>query len=453
MEFKLFGIKLIIRILLIVAVSFLMASIVFLIPETKIVAIPIILAVILMYQIWELNRYVNLTNRELTRFIQAFRSRDYSAKFYNKKLNKSFNLLLNELQGFMEDLMKLQHQKIAENYYRDEIVKHLTAGLITINETGEVVIANKPALQLIGKLSLKHYTDIEDANPLIANEIRALLPKGEKLVEVAVNDYKQQMLISVSTIIALKKKFVIISFQDIGKEMDNKEVNSWIKLIRVIRHEIMNSVTPISSMSETAAMIVENSDGGTKLATELNNEDVADLHSSIRTILQRTEGLHRFVDKYWDISRIPRMKIGEFKVSELVDPVFKFMQSNACQQSIEMIVEYNDADRVISADKTLIEQVIINLIKNSIEALSGSSGGKIVIKEYYQDGKSIIEVKDNGPGISPEQIDEVFVPFYTTKENGSGIGLSLSKQIMNLHGGSLSVCSTPGIETSFKMVF
>ena len=451
MEYNIFGIKLTTRIVLIIANSLLFAFVIISIPEKKIYFIPLILAALLVYQIWELNRFINYTNIEISRFINSLKTKDLSAKFLKRNLNSSFSNLFNEMQNLLYDIKNEKIKNEAVNYFRDEIIKHLAFGIITVNDNDEITLINVPALNLIGKQSVQKFSEIVESKPEIAKEIKALYPKGEKLIELSDENGIHSLLLSVSTIVILGTKMMIISFQDIRKEIDQKEVDAWIKLIRVIRHEIMNSATPISSMSETIVMVLEDNFGNPKSARDFTDEDIVDLHSSAKTIRQRTEGLYRFAEKYWDISKIPHLKKKRTTITELVDPVYNLILNETKQKGIDLVIEHKNINHEIEADITLIQQVLINLVKNSIEALQGISNSKVIIRSYFDKNKTIIDVVDNGPGIQQNLLDEIFVPFFTTKKVGSGIGLSLSKQIMNLHGGSIAVYSTPNVETTFRL--
>jgi signal transduction histidine kinase len=215
----------------------------------------------------------------------------------------------------------------------------------------------------------------------------------------------------------------------------------------------MNSVTPISSMTETVLMLVENHLGSSKKAAELSDDDVSDIRESVRTIHERSEGLYDFVEKYREVTRIPEPEIVKINVRNLIDRIIKLMGTEFERNGIQIITEFKKPSLTIKADRHLIEQVLINLIKNGIQALDQTENKKLQIIVDSTPSHQIIEVIDNGCGIEENDLDEIFVPFYSTRENGSGIGLSLSKQIMLRHGGNIKASSKPGMETCFSLLF
>jgi two-component system nitrogen regulation sensor histidine kinase NtrY len=229
MDYNIYGVRLIVRILLIGICSLLFAFIVLQIPEKHLVAIPAIILGMLIFEIWELIYYINSTNREIARFMSSFRSKDFALNISPSGISKSATMLLSELELYIKEFRTETHKVEAINYYRDEIIKHLSFGVITINEIGEITLINKPALALFQKQSIKNFNELKEAMPSIANEIEQLLPSGEKLIEVGLKK-RQKLLLLVSTLIIQRKKFAIISFQDIGKEINKRRLMHGLSL-------------------------------------------------------------------------------------------------------------------------------------------------------------------------------------------------------------------------------
>jgi len=231
--------------------------------------------------------------------------------------------------------------------------------------------------------------------------------------------------------------------------MDTKELESWIKLIRVLTHEIMNTVAPITSLSQTILGYFKNLEGNPP-----SEKIIVNSIKGLEVINERGTGLIGFVDTYRKLTRIPPPEKKTVKVGQLIESIITLIKYEPLNEKVKIDWELLPADLEISADKKQISQVMINLIKNSMEALKNTEEGTIRIKgEYNENGRAQITVTDNGPGIPDDIMDKIFVPFFTTKESGSGIGLSLSRQIMLLHGGRLKAVSKPGVQTEFVLEF
>jgi signal transduction histidine kinase len=245
----------------------------------------------------------------------------------------------------------------------------------------------------------------------------------------------------------------LVSFQDITNELDKKELDSWKRLIRVLTHEIMNSISPITSLATVISGYYKNRDDETTVPLEnIDHQVVSKTLSGLNTIEETGKGLLDFVDKYRSLTTLPKPNLCKFTIDSLFRKCKLLMESNI-SNNIKIISSVQPEDISIEADYAQIEQILINLIKNAVEALSNKKNGTIHLNAFYADGDILIRVEDNGIGISGDIIEDIFVPFYTTKENGSGIGLSLSKQIMQNHDGTISVNSAPGKGSEFTLKF
>jgi len=251
------------------------------------------------------------------------------------------------------------------------------------------------------------------------------------------------------------RKMKLIALQNIQPELQKKELEAWQNLTKVLRHEIMNSITPIATLTSTMKdILIEDLVQKTKDSFELHGEAVDDLQEGLGTIEGRSQGLIRFIDAYRDYTSIPLPKIKPIEVCQLIDHVYQLMKADLRQSTIEFNIEINPKELEINIDEELIEQVLINLIKNATEALEGTTSPQINIKAFVDvDNNPCIKISDNGMGIAREALEQIFIPFYSTKHRGSGIGLSLSRQIMQLHNGTLSVNSELEKGTTFTLLF
>ncbi|MBS1559875.1 MAG: GHKL domain-containing protein, partial [Bacteroidetes bacterium] len=243
----------------------------------------------------------------------------------------------------------------------------------------------------------------------------------------------------------------LISMSNIQSELEEKEMEAWRNLVRVLTHEIMNSITPVSSL----AGLVED-ELKTKIKNQnftLTDEELQEMHLSVQTIGKRSEGLIRFVKEFRNLAHVPQPKLSEVRVKDLLEEIVVLHKKELTNSSIETEVRLQPDDLVVRADKTMIEQVLINLLKNAIQAFDGQTNKKIILSAYNNEGHTILSVKDNGQGIDADAMERIFVPFFTTKKTGSGIGLSLSRQIMRQHGGQITVHSALGEGTEFFLRF
>jgi signal transduction histidine kinase len=248
--------------------------------------------------------------------------------------------------------------------------------------------------------------------------------------------------------------YTLVAFQDIHAELEEKEIESWQKLIRVLTHEIMNSITPISSLASTVNTMLIDDNGEKPLIRELDESDVESIKQALDTVQNRSQGLLNFVDIYRNLTRIPKPNFRYFPISECFDRVEQLLKPKIESHNIVCSRKVFPQDLMLTADPDLLDQVIINLVLNSIDAVKNAVNSKISLVAYSnQNNKITIEVQDNGTGIKQDIIDKIFFPFFTSKENGSGIGLSLSRQIMHLHKGSIWVKSKPGEGSVFTLTF
>lgn len=243
-----------------------------------------------------------------------------------------------------------------------------------------------------------------------------------------------------------------MSLQNIQSELEEKEMEAWQNLVRVLTHEIMNSVTPISSLAGTIESdLRQHFDED---ADQLSEDEMRDIHLSLQTISKRSEALIRFVKEFRSLTSIPKPKPAVFSARTLLDEVCMLHKSELGEKGISAQIEVYPEDLTILADKGMIEQVLINLVKNAIQSFDDQAEKTLTLRAFVSEkSRPVIMVKDNGPGIDPDALEKIFIPFFTTKKTGSGIGLSLSRQIMRQHQGTLTVKSELGKGTEFYLRF
>lgn len=442
--------------LIVVRIIFLLLNVIVLsliFGDTRLFFNQIILFVVLIIQIGELIRFVNHTNRELARLFLAIRHSDFSITFKEPPLGKSFKALQHSMREIIQAYKDVKIEKEAQYQFLQMLVKQLQFGIISIENKTTITIINPMAEQLAGIPGAKNWKLVQQLNPEFAERIDALGDNAKTLMQFNVNGEKKTFAVDIRTPIILDKPHKLITFQDINSEIEQKEIEAWHKLIRILTHEIMNSVTPIASLTETMQTVLEDKEGKQKQPHEIQEETIKDIRFSLKTIHKRSESLLSFVDTYRKLTKVPQPTVESIVVKEMLDEILQLMQQHTDGiKSVQFSVDVNPEDLIVNADPKLIEQVIINLVTNSIQAINGQDGA-IALKGYENDNRIIIEVEDNGKGIPEKELSEIFIPFFSTKKEGSGIGLSLSKQIMSLHGGTIKVSSVAGKGTSFFLSF
>jgi two-component system nitrogen regulation sensor histidine kinase NtrY len=295
--------------------------------------------------------------------------------------------------------------------------------------------------------------DLKEVDENLVNVFLRLKTGGRELSRLKVGEDIIQLSIYAIELTLRGENMKLISIQNIQSELEEKEMEAWQNLVRVLTHEIMNSVTPISSLAGTMEDEIRNHIKN-NADKPIDDEQLADIHLSLQTISKRSENLIQFVKEFRSLTHIPRPKPQTFLVCSLFDEIAMLYKKELTEKSIQLTVEIDPPDLIILADRGLIEQVLINLVKNALQSFEDQELKKVTIRAYHNEkNRPVISVKDNGTGIDPEALEKIFIPFFTTKKSGSGIGLSLSRQIMRQHQGTLSVKSTVGEGTEFFMRF
>lgn len=413
----------------------------------------IILGALLIIQVYELIRYVNRTNRELAKLLLSIRNNDFTISFSSQKGGKQFRELNDAFREIIEAYKQVKIEKEAQFEYLKLIVKHIKIGIISIKGNEEIALINQPALDMLQTGNYHYWRNLRLSHPRFVEEVEQLQENESKLIEITVKGENKRLSVHVSSAILLKQPYKIITFQDIEKEISQSEIDAWHKLIRILTHEIMNSVTPISSLTETMLMLLENPEGQLKTPGQVDEDLLEDLAFSLRTIQKRSDGLLGFVEDYRKLSRVPQPRKETFALEELFETIHRLMRAELKKHNIQLHTDILPNDLHLSADRKQIEQILINLLSNSIQALEYNDHPQIKLSAYEENAQIILEVTDNGTGIEEDKLDQIFVPFFSTKEKGSGIGLSLSRNIMNMHGGTIKVSSHKGEQTTFSLFF
>jgi len=452
MVYKRFTLLLILRLILILINLFCIAFLYFILEKEQLIFSFIILFSILIIQIVDLVRFITRTNRELNKFLNSIKQSDYTLKYPVTETRSSLSNLHRSFNTILETFEKIKIEKETQFQFLQMVVEHIRIGIIVINENKEIILMNSTAERLLGVYKTRTWRQLSNKSNAFTSEVDTLAKGGRTLIEIDINRENVIFSLQVFDLLLMEKPHRLITFQNIHSEIEQKETEAWIRLIRVLNHEIMNSVTPISSLTETILMLLEDQDHNQIPDNEINTQIISDIIGSVKTIQKRSDGLYEFVNEYRKLTRIPSPVYENINVDELVEEIFQLMQGELEKRSITFKMEI-EKNLTIRVDKKLIEQVMLNLIKNSIQALPGTVDPELMIRGYTADEHATIQVIDNGHGIEPGLLEEIFIPFFSTKDDGSGIGLALSRQIMRLHGGRITARSTPFKETCFELVF
>ena len=418
------------------------------------------LTILLSLQVTALIRYVHGTNRELVRFLAAVKYADFSQSFLSPKKSTSFRELGRAFDEVIERLRSTRSDKEAQAAYLLAFVQHLPIAVLALDASGKILISNTALRRLLGRTAdLNHLSQIEAFNPTLAGTITRLQAGQEQSLTLTRGHDTLHLKLSCTLLRAGGRQQKLVSIQNIQGELETRELEAWQNLIRVMSHEIMNSITPITSLSETAQHFIREGsrlirqDGGDLKAGELSTL-LEDAGSAVSTIGQRGKGLLRFVESYRTLSRLPQPLPAAFRVLDLFQALEKLMAEQARALQVDFRLSCNPQNLQIVADAAQLEQALINLIKNAFEALAGVSQAQLLVAASMGDlGAVNIEARDNGCGIAPENMDSIFIPFFTTKRGGSGIGMSVVRQIVRLNGGKISVVSELNKGTTIKLVF
>lgn len=451
MVFKRFRFQVILRIVLLTGT---IIALLYVYDKTSYNISLFILLAIALLQVVLLIRYVEKTNTKLNQFLQSIKHSDFSISFSDAGLGRSFEGLTRSFTEVIEEFKKNRAEKEEHFNYLQTIIQHVTIGIIAFRKDGKVDIFNnaiKKQLKIRNLRNIRELSVLKEDFPKVLLNLKA----GDRtLYKLFIEDELLHLSIYTTEFRMRGEDYTLISLQDISTELDEKEIESWQKLIRVLTHEITNSITPISSLASTVKdMIIDEDDGIVKMS-DISDEDVDSIRGAIATIQSRSQGLLNFVEIYRNLTRIPKPNFRYFPVKEVFDRSRQLLKPKMDELGIECNSRVFPPDLMITADPDLIDQMVINLMLNAIDAVRETDNPEIsVLATINNNNRIVFDFKDNGCGIKPDILDKIFMPFFTSKRNGSGIGLSLSRQIMHLHKGSISVKSKPSEGTVFTLTF
>jgi two-component system nitrogen regulation sensor histidine kinase NtrY len=411
----------------------------------------IIIIPLIIYQFFEYYRFHKKAQIEIEQFVESVHYRDFSRHFDVKQAPSELQPFRSGFNQINSTFKVISKEKETQYLHLKTILEIVDTGILSYEvESGDILWMNESLKNLLQIPYLKTVHSLIKRNEVLYNEILKLHSSSSVVVSIPREKESIKIQLSATAFENENKKYKLIAFQNINEALDENETNAWQKLLRVMTHELMNSVAPISSLADT----LKNRVAEAALQKDFNADSYQDIETGISTIKKRTEGLLKFTETYRSLSKITSADISEVLVIELFEHVSQLLQPTIEKNKIELEIILKEPLLSLKADANLIEQVLINLLLNAIDAVKEKAQPKIILSAYRNNlDKIIIKVVDNGSGISKDVIDKIFIPFFSTKKTGSGIGLSLSKQIMLLHKGSIQVQSNVNEGTAISLVF
>jgi two-component system nitrogen regulation sensor histidine kinase NtrY len=439
---------LILRILLIALTSLTFFFFVFRYPNFSIL---IILGALFILQLFMVIRYITRINKKLENFFLIYLSGEVMTSGARSKKDDEFGPMYRYFEEINRKLEKARIDNEIRNNYFKTIVDQTSVGLISFNPDANVEFINEAAKRIFGIHVLRNLKKLDNVKDGFAEMLIKMRSSEQKLVSIILNGEMVQLATKKVMFRAGDKTLHLVSFQNIQPELDEKELESWQKLIRVLTHEIMNSMTPIITLVTTITRLYRNKESGElKKPGEVLTPMIEKTVKGLDLIESRGQGLIHFVQNYRDVTRLPKPDFKVLNVRDMFQGIKLMFDDQLQQNGVNLTIDCHPS-LFINADGKLLEQVIINLVKNAIEAFEDAPDPAITMSAQSNNNQIIMEIADNGKGIPNDMLENIFVPFFTTKEKGSGIGLSLSRQIIRLHGGTMNVQSEPFSRTAFTI--
>jgi nitrogen fixation/metabolism regulation signal transduction histidine kinase len=412
------------------------------------------LTLILSLQIGALLRFVSSTNRELSRFLAAVKYADFSQSFRGSRAHSSFRELGESFDAVIERFRTERSEKETQATYLQAFVHQLPIAVFALQDDGRIALSNQAFRKFTGGTACHHLDQIRAFDATLGNFIDKLQPGRDQNLRLRRGHDNLELKISCTLLRVRGQQQKLVSILDISSELENRELEAWQNLIRVMTHEIMNSITPITSLADTAHQYI------TEAAQRQPDEARAtlalleDAASATTTIGKRGQGLLRFVQSYRTLSKLPAPQPHTFRVRELLQRVVELMVDQAASQHTVLGCSCKPETLELFADPELLEQALINLVRNALDAVSAVADPVIgLTAELRERGQVVIVVTDNGCGIDQATLDNIFIPFFTTKRGGNGIGMTIVRQIVTVNGGVIRVNSTPGAGTAVILAF
>jgi nitrogen fixation/metabolism regulation signal transduction histidine kinase len=396
--------------------------------------------------------YLTRIRRDLLKLINALVNDDPTMQFSRVRRDPYFNAIHAGFNALISDFRLVRLDREAEQRFFEETVNHVQFGLVAFNEKGEVRMINRAFLELFGITALDRLDVLEDVAPGLPAFFKQFSPGKETLKKISLPDGQHHLIFLASGFVLKGEMITLLSVRDISREIDRNELDAWQKLLRVLRHEILNSLSPIKLIAGNLSERLQ-PEGEMVPLEHLSEKEAADIKTGLDTIHRRASGLSVFLDAYTNLYRTPEFKPEPTEIAPLLQRIIGLFKEEAEQLKIHLKLGQANKGLELLMDERMIEQVLINLVKNAMEAVKERTSKTITLSASESEQGMVISISDSGAGIPEEQLESIFIPFFSTKESGTGIGLSFSQHVMQLHGGHIRVHSTPGEGSAFHLRF
>ncbi|MDJ0748423.1 MAG: ATP-binding protein [Woeseiaceae bacterium] len=450
MVFRRFVVLLIVRLAL---VGLAMALVIWLLLQPGYHSSTLLAAIVLALVVTELWRFVSRTNREVSRFFDAVRFSDYSQRFDFENAGSGFAGLGRTFTQIISEMRQRRTGQESELRHLKALVEHIPVPLLTVHADDSITLQNNAARRLFGASHVTRINDLRQFGAGFARAVDEAIPGDRELVEFTVEGVDHHLTLAATEIIIAGDRERLISLQDIQSEIDATQAEAWRDLVRVLTHEIMNSITPVTSLAQTAADlvddVVEQTDEDAPIA-----RDLGDVQSAVKTVARRSDSLMQFIDSYRQISRLAPAEKKRVALVELFDSVTDLARAEWHDDRVVLATTVEPSGLYVYADRDLLEPMLLNLLRNAWQATQGLDQPTIDLQaRLNRRGNTVIEIIDNGPGVPEENSRKVFVPFFTTREGGSGVGLALARQVMIAHGGYIRLSQGKSGGAVFTLTF
>jgi two-component system nitrogen regulation sensor histidine kinase NtrY len=413
---------------------------------------PLAIVLALTVTVINLIHYIEKSTRDLSHFLLSLRQGAFTESYPSGNRGKFQEELSGAFNDIVREFASLNAEKELHYQYLEALNANINVAILSFDTDGRLRMLNPAAKRLLNLPSFSSIEHFKWIDPLLFETVRTMAPEERRVVKVFILEEQYQLSVQVKEIILQGKQIRIILLQNLNSELEAKEIEAWYQLIRVLTHEIMNSVTPIVSLTAAMRTILNHPDGTRKALDQLTEENVEDVFSSLTTIESRSKGLLRFVNAYKEYAKPLELHLESVDVIALINRIVALVTPDLQRQKIRIDVNSSNVSLLIKADVALMEQVLLNLVRNAMDAVTHDGKGIITIAaKIISNNLASITVSDNGIGMDEDTMSRIFIPFFTTKARGTGIGLSLSRQIMKLHNGNIRVSSAPEKGSSFTI--
>jgi two-component system, NtrC family, nitrogen regulation sensor histidine kinase NtrY len=419
-------------------------------PEFPVTTSLLVLA--LLIETILLIRYLTKIRRDLLKLVSAMSNDDSTMQFSRVRSDPYFNAIHSGFNELIRDFKLVRLDREAQQRFFEETVNHVQFGLIAYNESGEVKMVNRAFTSLFGLDEIIHLDDLNGVSEGLPAYLKQFGPDRESLRRLTLPDGQHHLIFLASGFVLKGEKITLVSVRDLSREMDRNELDAWQKLLRVLRHEILNSISPIQLIAGNLSERLQ-PDGALLPLEQLQSEEVEEIKSGLDTIHRRASGLSVFLDAYSNLYRTPEFHPEPTDPAAMLQRIELLFKEEADKQGTILTLHCDPETGEVAMDAKMVEQVLINLVKNAMEAVKGVKTRAITLRARSDSREVILSVEDSGTGISQEDLENIFIPFFSTRERGTGIGLSFSQHVMRLHQGVIRVRSAPGKGSSFHLHF